>query len=183
MVKKVTVIRLRIINAATKPILFRVAVYRRHRSVVALDASALETPRNLTDLVLAPAQRRIVIVDITGPVGFDMQSRAGSTVWLIGNLLVTNTTDLPKTDCPRLHAEPANAGRPQPASDASPCARRLWRASGAGLISGPSTISLTCTTTVGALSAVETRGSPSRNDTASRHGISPARPPFLRGCP
>ena len=73
-VKNADRVRLRMINAATNRI-FSLAVTGVTGSVVALDGMALETPRNLADLVLAPAQRADLIVDITGPVGFDMQSR------------------------------------------------------------------------------------------------------------
>jgi len=98
-VKKADRVRLRIINAATNRI-FPLAVTGVTGSVVALDGMALETPRNLTDLVLAPAQRADLIVDITGPVGFDMQSRQGS--YRLAELAIsgTNTDRLPKPIAP-----------------------------------------------------------------------------------
>lgn len=70
-------VRFRLINAATNRI-FPVAVSGVAGSVVALDGMALPVPRQMTDLVLAPAQRADLIVDITGPVGFDMVTRDGS---------------------------------------------------------------------------------------------------------
>jgi len=98
-VKKADRVRLRMINAATNRI-FSLAVTGVTGSVVALDGMALETPRNLADLVLAPAQRADLIVDITGPVGFDMQSRQGS--YRLAELAIsgTNTDRIPKPIAP-----------------------------------------------------------------------------------
>ena len=70
-------VRLRLINAATNRI-FPIAISGVTGSIVAFDGMALPTPRDMTDLVLAPAQRADLIVDITGPVGFDMLTRDGS---------------------------------------------------------------------------------------------------------
>ncbi|UOA17469.1 Multicopper oxidase MmcO [Sulfitobacter indolifex] len=70
-------VRFRIINAATNRI-FPLTVAGVAGSVVALDGMALGQPRGLSDLTLAPAQRADLIVDITGPVSFDMHSRQGS---------------------------------------------------------------------------------------------------------
>ncbi|MDO7730302.1 MAG: multicopper oxidase domain-containing protein, partial [Loktanella sp.] len=70
-------VRFRVINAATNRI-FPLAVTGITGVVAALDGMALVEPRTLTDLVLAPAQRADLIVDITGPVGFDMLSRQGA---------------------------------------------------------------------------------------------------------
>ena len=67
-------VRFRLINAATNRI-FTVSVRGVRGSVVALDGMALPAPRPLEDLVLAPAQRTDLIVDITGPVRFDMNTR------------------------------------------------------------------------------------------------------------
>jgi FtsP/CotA-like multicopper oxidase with cupredoxin domain len=98
-VKNADRVRLRMINAATNRI-FSLAVTGVTGSVVALDGMALETPRNLADLVLAPAQRADLIVDITGPVGFDMQSRQGS--YRLAELAIsgTNTDRIPKPIAP-----------------------------------------------------------------------------------
>lgn len=69
-------VRFRLINAATNRI-FPIAISGVMGSVVALDGMALPVPRDMKDLVLAPAQRVDLIVDITGPVGFDMMTRQG----------------------------------------------------------------------------------------------------------
>lgn len=69
-------VRVRLINAATNRI-FPVAVSGASGKVVALDGMALSEPRPLAEIILAPAQRADLIVDITGPVGFDMMSRQG----------------------------------------------------------------------------------------------------------
>lgn len=69
-------VRFRLINAATNRI-FPTLVSGVNGSVVALDGMALAKPRPLTKVVLAPAQRADLIVDITGPVGFDMVTRQG----------------------------------------------------------------------------------------------------------
>ncbi len=76
-VKEADRVRFRIINAATNRI-FPLTVAGVAGSVVALDGMALGQPRGLSDLTLAPAQRADLIVDITGPVSFDMLSRQGS---------------------------------------------------------------------------------------------------------
>jgi FtsP/CotA-like multicopper oxidase with cupredoxin domain len=69
-------VRLRLINAATNRV-FSTLVSGVTGSVVALDGMALPEPRPLEELVLAPAQRADLIVDITGPVGFDMVAGQG----------------------------------------------------------------------------------------------------------
>ena len=69
-------VRFRVINAATNRI-FPLAVEGVEGNVVALDGMALAAPRDLSEIVLAPAQRADLIVDVTGPVGFDMLSRQG----------------------------------------------------------------------------------------------------------
>lgn len=69
-------VRFRMINAATNRI-FPVTISGVAGSVVALDGMGLPAPRPTTEHILAPAQRIDLIVDITGPVGFDMWSRGG----------------------------------------------------------------------------------------------------------
>ncbi|ASM72788.1 multicopper oxidase MmcO [Pseudosulfitobacter pseudonitzschiae] len=107
-------IRLRLINAATNRI-FPVAVSGVSGAVVALDGMALSAPRALGDLELAPAQRADLIVDVKGPVGFDMVTRQGA--YRLAELIVdgSNTTrhatsikslappDLPTPDKPAQH--------------------------------------------------------------------------------
>ena len=87
-VKTTDRVRFRLINAATNRI-FPVAVSGVSGSVVALDGMALPEPRPMTELTLAPAQRADLIVDITGPVGFDMMSRRGA--YRLAELVVSGT--------------------------------------------------------------------------------------------
>jgi FtsP/CotA-like multicopper oxidase with cupredoxin domain len=70
-------VRLRLINGATNRI-FPLAVSGVRGRVVALDGMALAAPRALGEIVLAPAQRADLIVDIEGPVGIDMVSNQGN---------------------------------------------------------------------------------------------------------
>ena len=70
-------VRMRLINAATNRI-FPVQVSGVTGLVVALDGMALAVPRPLDEIILAPAQRADLIVDVLGPVGFDMVTRDGS---------------------------------------------------------------------------------------------------------
>ena len=81
-------VRFRLINAATNRI-FTTSVSGVTGSILALDGMALAAPRPLTELVLAPAQRADLIVDITGPVGFDMVTRQGS--YRLADLAVSGT--------------------------------------------------------------------------------------------
>lgn len=81
-------VRFRLINAATNRI-FPVAVSGVRGSVVALDGMALPEPRPMTELTLAPAQRADLIVDISGPVGFDMLTRQGP--YRLADLAVSGT--------------------------------------------------------------------------------------------
>jgi FtsP/CotA-like multicopper oxidase with cupredoxin domain len=69
-------VRFRLINAATNRI-FPVTIRGTSGMIVALDGMALPVPRPLTDVVLSPAQRADLIVDITGPVAFEMNTRQG----------------------------------------------------------------------------------------------------------
>lgn len=107
-------VRFRLINAATNRI-FPTSISGVSGSVVALDGMALAKPRLLADLVLAPAQRADLIVDITGPVGFDMVTRQGSyrladlaaigtnTDRQAGPILALTPPDLPKPSEPTQH--------------------------------------------------------------------------------
>lgn len=81
-------VRFRVINAATNRI-FPIAVTGVTGMVVALDGMALAEPRPLTELVLAPAQRADLIVDIVGPVGFDMIT--GQDPFRLADLVVAGT--------------------------------------------------------------------------------------------
>ncbi len=114
-------VRFRLINAATNRI-FPTLVSGVIGSVVALDGMALAKPRPLADLVLAPAQRADLIVDITGPVGFDMVTRQGSyrladlaaigtnTDRQAGPILALTPPDLPKPSEPTQHLTLAMMG-------------------------------------------------------------------------
>lgn len=67
-------VRFRLINAATNrvfPMTFGDAAVH----VVALDGMPLTSPRPVTELTLAPAQRADLIVDITSAMRFQMQTR------------------------------------------------------------------------------------------------------------
>jgi FtsP/CotA-like multicopper oxidase with cupredoxin domain len=81
-------VRFRLINAATNRI-FPVAVSGVSGLVVALDGMALSVPRPIADFTLAPAQRVDLIVDITGPVSFDMLTRQGP--YRLADLIVSGT--------------------------------------------------------------------------------------------
>lgn len=70
-------VRLRLINAATNRI-FPVQISGVTGLVVALDGMALTAPRPLDEIILAPAQRADLIVDVLGSVGFDMVTRDGA---------------------------------------------------------------------------------------------------------
>jgi FtsP/CotA-like multicopper oxidase with cupredoxin domain len=84
-------VRFRLINVATNRI-FPVAISGVNGSLVALDGMALTVPRPMKDLVLAPAQRADLIVDITGPVGFDMMGRQGP--YRLADLAVIGTNTM-----------------------------------------------------------------------------------------
>ena len=69
-------IRLRLINTATNRV-FPLTINGAQGMVVALDGMPLAEPRALDEVVLAPAQRADLIVDVTGPVSLDMLTRQG----------------------------------------------------------------------------------------------------------
>ncbi len=69
-------IRLRLINAATNRI-FPLAVTGAAGRIVALDGIALPKPRAFDQIMMAPAQRVDLILDVSGPVKLDMMSRQG----------------------------------------------------------------------------------------------------------
>ena len=81
-------VRLRLINAATNRI-FPVTVSGVTGALLALDGMALAEPRSLENLILAPAQRADLIVDVTAPVGFDMMTRQGP--YRLAELAVSGT--------------------------------------------------------------------------------------------
>ncbi len=69
-------IRLRLLNAATAR-MFPVSIGGGTGKVVAHDGMPLAVPVSLEDLLLAPAQRTDVILDVTGPISFALQTRQG----------------------------------------------------------------------------------------------------------
>ncbi len=70
-------VRLRLINTATARI-FRVRIGGGDGIVVAHDGMPLAKPAPLGELVLAPAQRTDVILDVAAPVTFAMATRRGA---------------------------------------------------------------------------------------------------------
>lgn len=69
-------IRLRLINTATNRI-FPLAIEGAQGLMVALDGMPLVEPRAFDEIVLAPAQRADLILDVNGPVSLDMPTRQG----------------------------------------------------------------------------------------------------------
>ncbi|WP_299207625.1 multicopper oxidase family protein [uncultured Tateyamaria sp.] len=69
-------IRLRLINAATNRV-FPLAVTGATGRIVALDGMALPEPRAFDQIMMAPAQRVDLVLDVSGPVKLDMMSRQG----------------------------------------------------------------------------------------------------------
>lgn len=69
-------IRLRLINTATNRI-FPLSINGVEGLMVALDGMPLNEPRPFSEVVLAPAQRADLIVDVIGSVGLDMSTRQG----------------------------------------------------------------------------------------------------------
>ncbi|MGJ8627441.1 MAG: multicopper oxidase family protein [Sulfitobacter sp.] len=101
-------VRFRLINAATNRI-FPVVVSGVSGSVVALDGMALSDPRPLTEIILAPAQRADLIVDIFGPVGFDMVTGQGP--YRLADLTV-NGTNIDRQADPIVALAPPNVPTP-----------------------------------------------------------------------
>ncbi|WP_299962354.1 multicopper oxidase family protein [uncultured Roseobacter sp.] len=69
-------IRLRLINAATNRI-FPIVVTGASGKIVALDGMALSKPRDFEQIMMAPAQRVDLILDVAAEVKLDMMSRQG----------------------------------------------------------------------------------------------------------
>lgn len=84
-------IRLRLINAATNRI-FPLSLAGANGKIVALDGMPLETPRELGDMVLAPAQRVDLILDVTDTVELSLLTGQGG--FSLGSLAIEgeNTT-------------------------------------------------------------------------------------------
>ncbi len=81
-------VRLRLINAATARV-FSVTITGGIGKVVAHDGMPLAVPVPLGDVLLAPAQRTDVILDVDGPVSFALPTREGhyplGTITVIGS--------------------------------------------------------------------------------------------------
>ena len=84
-------IRLRLINAATNRI-FPMSVSGAEGKLVALDGMALATPRDFEEIMLAPAQRADLILDVTGPLRLDMMSRQGP--YELGSIETSGTNEI-----------------------------------------------------------------------------------------
>ncbi|MEX0369277.1 MAG: multicopper oxidase family protein, partial [Tateyamaria sp.] len=69
-------IRLRLINAATNRV-FPLAVTGASGKIVALDGISCAVPRAFDQIMLAPAQRTDLVLDVSGPISLDMMSRQG----------------------------------------------------------------------------------------------------------
>lgn len=69
-------IRLRLINSATNRI-FPIAVTGASGKIVALDGMPLSKPRDFEQIMMAPAQRVDLILDVAAEVKLDMMSRQG----------------------------------------------------------------------------------------------------------
>ena len=101
-------IRLRLINAATAR-MFPVSIGGGTSKVVAHDGMPLAVPAPLQDLLLAPAQRTDVIVDVTGPVSFALQTRQGPHD--LGTIAVRGSNPAP-IDAPIRPLPPASLPEP-----------------------------------------------------------------------
>lgn len=84
-------IRLRLINAATNRI-FPIGLRGARGALVALDGMSLRDPRPIEDLVLAPAQRIDVIVDVDEEIKIELLMREGA--FELGALEVTGVNSL-----------------------------------------------------------------------------------------
>ena len=103
-------IRLRLINAATARI-FAVSVDGGNGKLVAHDGMPLAEPLLPDDLLLAPAQRTDLILDVTGPVSFTLRTRQGS--YGLGTIAVSGSNPAP-IDAPIRPLSPAQVPVPDP---------------------------------------------------------------------
>ena len=88
-------IRLRIINAATAR-MFPITVSGGTGRVVAHDGMPLARPEPVEDLLLAPAQRTDVILDVDGPVSFALKTRQNP--YPLGTIAVEGSNPAPIDD-------------------------------------------------------------------------------------
>ena len=87
-------VRLRLINAATAR-MFGVRIVGGSGKVVAHDGMPLAEPSPLRDLLLAPAQRTDVILDVAGPVSFGLRTREG--LYGLGTIAMAGANPAPAT--------------------------------------------------------------------------------------
>ena len=85
-------IRLRLINAAAAR-MFPVAIAGGAGRVVAHDGMPLAEPEPLGDLLLAPAQRTDIILDVAEPVSFALETRQGP--FALGTIAVEGSNPAP----------------------------------------------------------------------------------------
>ena len=85
-------IRLRLINAATAR-MFPVRIAGGTGRVVAHDGMALAEPAPLGELLLAPAQRTDVILDVAEPISFALRTRDG--FFPLGTIAVSGSNPVP----------------------------------------------------------------------------------------
>lgn len=106
-------IRLRIINAAIDRI-FPLEISGVEGQIAALDGMPLPVPRPIGNLMLAPAQRVDLIVDVLGPIAVNMRARQGP--YLLAEIAATGDAAPRGTPIPAL---PANRVAPvtDPAQD------------------------------------------------------------------
>lgn len=83
-------IRLRLINTATNRI-FPVVVIGASGKIVALDGMALSKPRDFEQIMMAPAQRVDLILDVAAEVKLDMMSRQGP--YELGSIVASGEND------------------------------------------------------------------------------------------
>ena len=103
-------IRLRLINAATAR-MFPVEVGGGAGKVVAHDGMPLTEPSPLTDLLLAPAQRTDVILDVTAPVSLALRTRQGP--YELGTISLQGSNPAPNKT-PIAPLRPARVPEPNP---------------------------------------------------------------------
>ncbi len=87
-------IRLRLINAATNRI-FPVVVGGASGKMVALDGMSLPEPRDFDQIMMAPAQRVDLILDVAAEVKLDMMSRQGP--YELGSIAVAGENETRQT--------------------------------------------------------------------------------------
>lgn len=85
-------LRLRLINTSTARV-FSVTISGGDGKVVAHDGMPLIEPEPLDDVLIAPAQRSDVILNVTGPVTFDLWTREGP--YLLGTIAVEGSNPEP----------------------------------------------------------------------------------------